>query len=222
MSRLPLALFVSALSLFAASPKVNLEVVTTEHAALAAGGTVRFEGSYGELNIEAWDEPGVEVVVTRSAWATDTAAERERVKQAFDASGIKVEARGSDVVVTTAHRKPHSWSTKGRRAVSYQLDYRVMVPRGARLAIQHEVGDVVIGGVEGGIDASVKTGDILLRLPAVVNYTFDADCREGRTHSDFAGSFHRRHFYAEHFTGGASSSAVPVHLHVGIGGIDIR
>ena len=209
-----LTLLAVAVPVFGAAPKFNVEVVNTGQADVPAGGTIRFEDSYGELNIEAWDEPQMEIVVTRWTYVTDTAAERDRATQELSALHINVEKQGNDLVIRTPRRR--------RSHSEARLDYRVMVPRSAHLMIQHRVGDLVIGGVEGAIDASVRTGDILLRLPSAVNYSFDADCREGRIHSDFTGVYHRRHLYAEHFTGSGPSAGVAVRLHVGIGGIDIR
>jgi hypothetical protein len=197
---------------FAAAPKAHLEVVTTEHAD-APGGALRFEGSWGELNIEAWDGDGVQMVVTRSAWVTDLPAEKDRVNQELNAIHITAEKRGDDLVIRTP---------RPRRGSLAHLDYRVMVPKGLRLAVQHLSGDVVVMRVTGAIEASVKRGDILLSLPGDVAWSFDAECREGRIHSNFAGIWHRRHWIAERYSAPAQAGPVPVHLHVGVGGIDIR
>jgi hypothetical protein len=209
-----LALFVAGSALFGAAPKSDIEVVTTEHADIAAGGTIRFEDSYGELNVESWDQAGVEVVVTRSTYVRDVAGERDQVTKELNDLHIAIEKQGNDLVIRTPrHRRFHSVA---------RLDYRVMVPRGVRLAIHHLTGDVLIGGVEGAIDASVKTGDILLRLPSTVSYSFDAYCREGQVLSDFPGVYGRRHLIAAQYTQSGQSSGVSVRLRVGIGGIDIR
>jgi hypothetical protein len=209
-----LALFVAGSALFGAAPKSDIEVVTTEHADIAAGGTIRFEDSYGELNVESWDQAGVEVVVTRSTYVRDAAGKRDQVTKELNDLHIAIEKQGNDLVIRTPrHRLFHSVA---------RLDYRVMVPRGVRLAIHHLTGDVLIGGVEGAIDASVKTGDILLRLPSTVSYSFDAYCREGQVLSDFPGVYGRRHLIAGQYRQSGQSSGVSVRLHVGIGGIDIR
>jgi hypothetical protein len=213
-----LALFAAGSAAFGAAPKSDIEVVTTEHADIAAGGTIRFEGSYGELNIETWDQPDVELVVTRSTYVRDVTGDREQATQELNNIRITVEKESDGLVIRTPRvRHFHHLA---------RLDYRVMVPRGVHLVIRHETGDVVIGGVEGEIDARVKTGDILLRLPSTVDYTFDAYCREGQVLSDFPGMYARHHLIAEHFSGRISGhgplSGVNVQLHVGIGAIDIR
>src|SRR5580700_1611159 len=60
----PLALAL-CLPLFPQAPRQQVQVVTTDRVDFAAGGTIRFEGSEGELNIEGWDEPQVQIVCTR-------------------------------------------------------------------------------------------------------------------------------------------------------------
>ena len=54
--------------LLAANDEVprKIQVAKTENADLPAGGTVRFKNSTGELTIEGWDQPGVELTTTKS------------------------------------------------------------------------------------------------------------------------------------------------------------
>jgi hypothetical protein len=206
--------FCTAPLLSGAVPKFNVEKVTTETADLPAGGTLRIEGSYGELNIEAWDELQVRMVATVSSWVSDTQADRDRVNKQLNQIHIASERQGNDVVIRTPRHSPFHRD--------YQLDYRIFVPRAARLFIRHDIGDVVIRGVTGAIDASIKAGDLLLLLDGASSYSFDAYTHAGRVNSDFGGNWHRHHFLAEAYTTGAAGNASPVKLHAGFGGIDIR
>src|ERR1022692_3460642 len=42
------------------------ETTASDHVSFAPGGLIRIDGSYGTLNIEAWDKAEVEVTVTKS------------------------------------------------------------------------------------------------------------------------------------------------------------
>src|SRR5579859_1673199 len=42
------------------------EKTTTERIDFAPGGTIRINGSYGDLNVEGWDRPEVEVAVIKT------------------------------------------------------------------------------------------------------------------------------------------------------------
>jgi hypothetical protein len=47
-------------------PKKSFEQTSTERVKFAPGGTIRLDNSYGYLTVEGWDEPEVEVTVTKS------------------------------------------------------------------------------------------------------------------------------------------------------------
>jgi hypothetical protein len=102
------------------------------------------------------------------------------------------------------------------------MDYRIRVPRDSKLVLRHSTGDVVVYDVSGDIDASVRTGDILMQLAASEQYSFDAQCRFGGVYSDFAGSYHVSHLTSERFAQSAAAPAKKVHLRVGTGGIKIQ
>lgn len=187
----------ACLPLLAGVPKQSVEVVTTERADLAVGGTIRVEGSAGELNIQAWDEPQVEVTVTRSSFVKDTPEARDRMTRELKAIGVTSAHSGGELVISTSRR----------RSSDINLDYRIMVPRNSRLMIRHHTGDVIVDGVEGDIDADLRAGDIALLLPYSGRYAIDGHCRIGGVYSDFASS---------------AAGSRKIRLRVGIGGIEIQ
>lgn len=58
---LRVAVFVFSLSVPAAA-----QISTTERVNFAAGGIIRLTGSFGDLNVEGWDRPEVEITVIKS------------------------------------------------------------------------------------------------------------------------------------------------------------
>jgi hypothetical protein len=129
----------------------KIHVTKTEHADLPAGGAVRFKNSTGELTIEAWDQPGVEITTTISAKAAQTMA------------GVKVsEAReGNDLVITTAfprHTRFLPRPSVGAR--DFELEYTVKVPRDAKLVVDHDSGEIHFDGVTGDIHATLVQGEL--------------------------------------------------------------
>src|SRR5580692_1795379 len=91
--------------LLAANDEVprKIQVTKTEHVDLGAGGTVRFKNSTGELTIEGWDQPGVEITTVESTKLAYPATGLEHDRAAQMLAAVKVsEARdGNDVVITT-------------------------------------------------------------------------------------------------------------------------
>jgi hypothetical protein len=203
--------FAACLPLFASSPLPRVESVTTEKSDFAPGGTVRIEGSTGELNIEGWDQPSVEVTVTRYTWD----ANAERAKRNLDRVQVaKPAASGTEISIVTTHKK----------SLSVHVNYNIRVPRDSKLIIRQGIGDVVVYGVGGDIDATAKAGDILLQLPATEKYSIDAKNKAaGDIYSDYEGKAH----YTWVLMGDKLESETPaparhLRLRVRFGGIAIQ
>ena len=94
MSRPLLAIAIAialCLPLAAHEPKAAMPVVTDERVAFAPGGAIEVTGSVDELNIEGWDEPNVEITVTRSTYRKDTPRDQERTKRQLGAIAVTAE-----------------------------------------------------------------------------------------------------------------------------------
>ena len=157
----------------------EIQVTKTEHADLPAGGTVRFKNSTGELTIEGWDQPGVEITTTVSGKSADVKVSEAR--------------EGNDLVITTVfprHTRFLPRPSVGAR--DFDLEYVVKVPRNAKLVVDHDAGEIHFDDVTGDIHATLIQGEITLRLPDG-QYGIDAKCRIGAVTSDFPGTTKREH-----------------------------
>jgi len=211
------------LPLAAKLPKPDMPVITTERVAFAPGGTIQVSGSAGVLNIEGWDRAEVEITVTRSTYRTDTPQERDLAKRQLSAIKVTAERQSpTELAIRTAFPRGGFWARVAHRQSGVQMDYRIRVPRDSKLVLRHASGDVLVYDVAGDIDASVRTGDIVMQLPAAGQYSFDTRCRLGDVYSDFAGSYHIAHLASERFVQQGPAAAKLVHLRVGIGGIKIQ
>ena len=208
---------------WAAPPRQTVQVVTTDRVDLGPGGTVRLTHSSGDLNMEAWDQPAVEITVTRTAFRHDTPQEQEQAKRDLDR--IQVSAKrlnNGDVDVATDFPSRNRLVRALRGFGDFNLDYRIKVPRDAKLVIRHEVGDVTVEGVAGDIDARDRAGDIVLQLPGSARYAVDAKCTVGNVYSDWEGTNRGSNLVGQRFIKTGDASAHHVFLRVGIGGITIQ
>lgn len=85
--------------------KERIQATNTQHVDLAAGGTVRLKNSTGELSIEAWDQPGVEITTVKSTKAEYTSTERERLPHVLDDVKVTTDSKGGELVITTDFSK---------------------------------------------------------------------------------------------------------------------
>jgi hypothetical protein len=198
-------------------------VVTTEHVSLQAGGTVRLMNTIGDLGVEAWDEPGVEITVIRTTFRHDTPREQERAKHDLERIRVTATQLGNNAVEVDTRQPSRSRIVRAFPGVSdFNVYYRVKVPRDARLVIRHGVGAVTVNGVAGGIDARARIGDIIVQLPGSEEYAVDAKCRIGVVRSDLPGNDRNVGPAGHRPPEEPGSAAHPVSLRAGVGSITIQ
>jgi hypothetical protein len=215
----PLALAL-CLPLLPKTPPQPVQVVTTDKVDFAAGGTIRFEGSVGELNIEGWDQPQVQVTFTRFDYAD--AKDKDREKGKLERITLKTEKRsGNELVITTTLPHRNYFVRKVRGATNSDMNYRVMVPRDSHLIVHHGSGDMILYDVAGDIEATARTGAIVVQLDDPAQYSIDARSRVGEVYSDYDGKYRTPLHIGESLLGSAPPPAHRVFLRVRIGDIDI-
>lgn len=197
------------------------QVSTTERVDFAPGGTISFNNSFGDLYVEGWDQPQVEMTLIKSLQdeyelPKDAAARLDRVKFTTEHPSPTELTIGTIIPHTSFFR--HPFGGKGDVTVRYEL----RVPRDSHLVIHHGGGNILIGNVTAGIEATNREGDIVLMLPSPGPYSIDAKSKMGTVISDYAGKAHVRYFIGERFTGSDANSPRHIFLRTGFGGITIK
>jgi hypothetical protein len=196
----------------------NAAVTKTEKVDFPVNGTLRLEHSTGELTIEGWDQPGVEITTTKSSKDRDKAAkDLDRVK-------ISTKVNGNELVITTEypHHRAIPYVTALQTVTNFDLEYVIKVPRSAKLIVKHDDGEVHIDDVTGNIQATARQGLIALRLVSEMAPAIDAKSYLGTVNSDFAGRETRQPLHFGHkFVEGAAGAAQNLHLRIGFGDIVI-
>jgi len=200
-----------------------VRIAKTEHVDLPAGGTVMMKNSTGELTLEAWDQPGVEITTIKSTKAEYASAEREKAARDLDKVQIATELQGDELVITTDFPRHRGFppSSPWGGATNFALEYHIRVPRGARLVVDHDIGEVHFDGVTGDIHATALQGSITLHLPEGGQYAIDAKSDLGSVTSDFPGSTKRRLWLVGHQFIQNSQAPHKLYLRDGFGDIII-
>jgi hypothetical protein len=215
----PLALAL-CLPLLPSTPLQQVKVVTTDRVDFAPSGTIRFEGSVGELNIEGWDQPQVQVELTRFDYAAAPGKDREKGK--LERITVKAEKRsGNELVITTTLPHRNYFVRQVRGATDSDMNYRVMVPRNSHLVIHHGNGDLVVYDVSGDIETTVQVGAVTLQLDDPAQYAIDARSRVGEIYSDYDGKYRKPLRVGEGFVVAAAAPAHRIYVRVRVGAIDI-
>ncbi len=212
------------LSLFGAEPVRDLaKVTTTELVNFAPGGTIRLDGSHGSVSVEGWDRPEVEVTVTRSKPGLFGTRERERLQHNLQQVIVKTERRSDqELVISTtfpAHEGLFFAALPPKTRVGVDMEYQIRAPRESHIAIHHKDGEVLITEISGEIEATARTGDIVVMLAGSGKYAIDAKAKMGTVYSDFGDARHTGYLFGERFDNGQGRR---VFLRVGFGGISIQ
>ena len=118
---------------------------------LAADGRVYLKNDVGEIHITVSDRKDVRIVATKKARDSDQHSGPSRVAE------LHVDVRNSPDEIRIRGDWPHRDATRLLRGKSkLQIDYEVEVPRGVRLQVENDIGEVHISGADN--DVIVRNG----------------------------------------------------------------
>ena len=218
----PLACAAALACTGAASQHIGL-VSTTYKAGVAASGTIRVNNAYGEVNVEGWDRPDVEVTVTRSEFRRDDPKAREAAQRFLNRIHVNTaRAANGDLVISTSFPSRNRLVRLLRGWGDFTLEYRIQVPRQSRLVIRQARGDVIVTDVAGDIDARTHLGDVMVQVPQSATYELNARCRLGTVYSDLPGASHYAFAFGHSLTNNTAKAVHHLFLRAGIGGVSVQ
>ncbi len=83
--------------------KQKVQVSKTEKMAFPAGGTLRLQHSTGEVTIEGWDQPGVEITTTKFSKEEYLPGDRDKALKELDRVQVSAKTSGAELVITTEY-----------------------------------------------------------------------------------------------------------------------
>ena len=231
----------AAVSIFAAQglaeqgPEQSFEVTSTERVSFPPGGTVILNNSYGYLTVEGWDEPEVEIIVTKSTNGFYPPERKEKAEQNFEQVRVAAERRSDkDLAISTTLPARHGFPASilpSRRIVvtmpktskrGVTVEYTVHVPRDSRVVVHQDNGYVWVSDVTGDISVDSHTGDMIVMLPDPGPYSIDARTGMGSVSSDFMGQGNKRFLVGSHFVHASQAPSRRILLRMGRGNITIK
>ncbi len=190
-----------------------------------ASGAIRLENSFGEVDIDGWDRPEVEVTVIRLSERLYGAKERahrpDEAQRRLESVQVTAKQDGNDVVISTMYPPRNAFTHPLARRSDIEISYRIKAPRTSKLIIAHNSGGVTVSDISGDIHATVINGQLTLTLAGSGQYAIDAQSKIGSVYSDFEGRDQSRVF-GEEFTHPGSAPATNLYLRVRLGDILIQ
>jgi hypothetical protein len=207
-------------------PKQSFDVTSTEHIKFAPGGTIHVNDSYGYLSVDGWDEPEVELTLTKSTNGFYQPSGEEAAKARLQRIRVATERRSdTELAITTIHASRRAkWSPPlpATTQAGVTVEYRIHAPRGSRLVIHHDTGYVWISDITSDIEVTSRTGDMIVMLPDPGFYSIDARTAAGSISSDFTGMGRNRFLFGNAFTYSDEAQSRRVYLRMGRGSITVK
>ena len=221
----PLAL--ASLCALPASPSSNTRekarIETTERFTLAANAVLRLKDSFGEVYIEGWDQPEVEVRLSKATAQQHGPEELDEALRHLDSIKITTaKTAENELTITTRFPSRNLFLRPLRAKSNLELIYRIKAPRELSLKIEHEVGEVRVKDIRGDLRITNGIGEIALALPETAHYIVDARVRIGDVSSAFGGTTERRLLIGASLFDRQSFAAKHLYLRVGIGDIQVK
>jgi hypothetical protein len=198
----------------------KVQVSNTERSDFPPGGTLHLRNSIGELTIEGWDQPGLEINTIKSSKYAMEGQERDKANKILDNVKITTERKGDEVTVSTSFPEHGKFARLFVGRTDFDLEYRIKVPRNARLVIDHDIGEIHIDNVGGEIHATDYMGEITVRVPDG-QYAIDAISKLGAVESDFPGNERGTKFFGHTFLESAPTPVQKMFLRIRYGDIII-
>ena len=125
-------------------------------------GLLAIDTRMGDIHIEGWDEPRLEIEAEKVVRATS----KEAAKPLYERLTVVLEGQDKRVVLRTIYPSRRLWRPfRGESHLT--VNYRIKMPFDANLVLKCVDGDVWIRGVEGKEQILVSYGDVEINIPSI-------------------------------------------------------
>lgn len=163
------------------------QITKTERFDFAAHGALIFKGTKGELTIQGWDRPAIELTTNVRAADGYTGAKGQKIGKEMSEIHITAERNGDTVVIATQSSRRRAFPAIGP-GPKFTVEYIVRAPADSRLAIEQKSGGIHIEDMIGPINAAAGSGEVTILLPESAKFSVDARSFFGAIVSDFPGT----------------------------------
>jgi len=131
-------------------------------ARLFSYGTLTIDTRIGDIQIEGWDDPHVEIEAEKVVRAKSA----ERAKPLYERIKIRLEGADKAVLLRTLYPSRQIWRPF-RDESRLSVNYRIRMPYDANLTLKCVDGDVRVRGIAGRQQLRVNYGDVEVQVPSV-------------------------------------------------------
>lgn len=204
-----------------AGSREKASISNTQTLSFDREGVIQLEQSFGEVQIEGWDRPEVEITTIRSTHMKYTESERVEAEKELEGIAITAVKQGEDRLKITTQFPSRKLSRPLWGKTNTELKYVIKAPAQAKLVVHHDIGQVTVKNFTSDIEVTNRIGEIGLTLREPEAYAVDASVRIGDLSSD-VGCSEGRNLIGHQLHTDAGALHRQLYLRVGIGDISIK
>ena len=163
-----------------AAAKEKVEVKMNDRIEFAEGGTLNLQGTWGEVAVEGWDQPFVEITLRKTTNKKYAARDGAKAEKALEKFGYTLKRDSAASITLKSFQPSGNLLTRpfgGKSEV--KLAYTIRVPRRSNLNIDHSMGTVAVSNVAGNLEVKNRVGEVTLKLPEGEEFDVDARSKVG-------------------------------------------
>ena len=125
-------------------------------------GLLTVDTRLGDIQIEGWDEPRLEIEAEKVVRARS----KEAAKPLYERLTVVLEGQDKRILLRTLYPPRRLWRPF-RGEAQLTVNYRIKMPFDANLVLKCVDGDVIVRGVEGKEQILVNYGDVEIDIPSI-------------------------------------------------------
>jgi hypothetical protein len=180
---------------------------------------LRLDNSIGQVNIQGWTKPDVEVTIIKSTKSEYDSAKREEGAKELEGIKTTFSRKNEEIVLATEFKKGGFPPFETRPPVD--VIYQIRMPRDGRLVVAQDTGSVNLSQLSGDIQVTVHKGSITAMVPGDAQYSLDAKSKFGTVTSNLAKPLHGLFFLGEQLDYDTPKKAHKLYLRAKFGDIVI-
>jgi len=198
----------------------KIQTTETQRMTFEPSAALRLENSIGQVRIEGWNSPDIEVKITKSTKSDYDEKTREEGAKELQKVTTSLKRTGEEIVLATEFKKS-SMPPPFKGGPPIDVLYEIKMPHEARLVVDQDTGDVQLSQLNGEIRVTVQSGSINVAVPGDTQYSVDARSKFGTVTSNLAKPQHGLFFMGEELSYDAPKAVHKLYLRAKSGDIVI-
>jgi hypothetical protein len=197
----------------------KIQRVETQKMRFEPSAALHLENSIGQVNIEGWSRPDVEITIIKSTKSEYGSQKREVGAKELETVKTTFARRNEEIVLATDFKK--GGFPPFQTGPPVDMVYKIKMPREVRLIVDQDTGIVNLSQLFGDIRVTVHKGSISAAIPGDAQYSLDAKSRFGTVTSNLAKPVHGLYFLGEQLAYDTPKTSHKLYLRAGSGDIVI-